>query len=615
MKKLVTILSICLLSTTYGFAQNTPEAIKALCLRVIDFDESKIDSMRIYANQIEKEAKKINYTEGVCYSYRLRGIASEMEGKFQDASRFYLSGLKFAEDKKDEIAKLLMLSDLGSLNVSLKQYEKAKRYFQQALVIAQNEKPQPKPKRLSSFYQNLGICYRNLKQIDSALYSYDKAMTIKKQIGDSAGIANVGTNLSTLLTIHKKDYQAAKKLLDFNIAYHAKIGAEDDLWSDYINLIGMYIPLKEYDKAKKYLDESLRIAQKINSPAKIVETYEAYAEYYSSIGDYKNAFEYYQKFHALDKEMLNSETQNAVLELEKKYETEKKTTENKLLNAELDAQKKQSTLWTIISFVIALLGITVLYAWYKNTQKNKILTEKNDFIELQNKKLAELNQEKNHLISVVSHDLGSPFSTIKLWSGILNRNKNLDADAHEAIENINRMAEQGQQMVKQILQVEKAETNQHAIQFTQVDVVAFTKDLLEDFKPVFESKEILVNFITNSSSVFLMTDKHYLNRILENVISNAIKYSYRGGNVLVSIIDQAKEISIAVKDEGVGMDAESQRNLFSKYGKTSAQPTENESSTGLGLHIVKRLLDELGGTISCQSELAKGSEFTVVLKK
>ena len=571
--------------------------------------------MRIYANQIEKEAKKINYTEGVCYSYRLRGIASEMEGKFQDASRFYLSGLKFAEDKKDEIAKLLMLSDLGSLNVSLKQYEKAKRYFQQALVIAQNEKPQPKPKRLSSFYQNLGICYRNLKQIDSALYSYDKAMTIKKQIGDSAGIANVGTNLSTLLTIHKKDYQAAKKLLDFNIAYHAKIGAEDDLWSDYINLIGMYIPLKEYDKAKKYLDESLRIAQKINSPAKIVETYEAYAEYYSSIGDYKNAFEYYQKFHALDKEMLNSETQNAVLELEKKYETEKKTTENKLLNAELDAQKKQSTLWTIISFVIALLGITVLYAWYKNTQKNKILTEKNDFIELQNKKLAELNQEKNHLISVVSHDLGSPFSTIKLWSGILNRNKNLDADAHEAIENINRMAEQGQQMVKQILQVEKAETNQHAIQFTQVDVVAFTKDLLEDFKPVFESKEILVNFITNSSSVFLMTDKHYLNRILENVISNAIKYSYRGGNVLVSIIDQAKEISIAVKDEGVGMDAESQRNLFSKYGKTSAQPTENESSTGLGLHIVKRLLDELGGTISCQSELAKGSEFTVVLKK
>lgn len=615
MKKLVTILSICLLSTTYGFAQNTPEAIKALCLRVIDFDESKIDSMRIYANQIEKEAKKINYTEGVCYSYRLRGIASEMEGKYQDASRFYLSGLKFAEDKKDEIAKLLMLSDLGSLNVSLKQYEKAKRYFQQALVIAQNEKPQPKPKRLSSFYQNLGICYRNLKQIDSALYSYDKAMTIKKQIGDSAGIANVGTNLSTLLTIHKKDYQAAKKLLDFNISYHAKIGAEDDLWGDYINLIGMYIPLKEYGKAKKYLDESLRIAQKINSPAKIVETYEAYAEYYSSISDYKNAFEYYQKFHALDKEMLNSETQNAVLELEKKYETEKKTTENKLLNTQLDAQKKQSLLWLIVSSAVTLLAATVLYSWYKNRQKNKVLTEKNDFIELQNKKLAELNQEKNHLISVVSHDLGSPFSTIKLWSGILNRNKNLDADAHEAIDNINRMAEQGQQMVKQILQVEKAETNRHSIQFSKMDLVTYTKDLMDDFKPVFDNKEISVDFSSNAPTAYILSDKHYLNRILENIISNAIKYSYRGGNVRIRVESNPADIKISVKDNGVGMDAESQRNLFSKYGQTSAQPTENESSTGLGLHIVKRLLDELGGTITCQSELGKGSEFTVILKK
>lgn len=615
MKKIVLLLVIYLLSTTYSFSQKTAEQIKELCLRVIDFDEAQTDSMRIYANQIEKDAKAINYTEGVCYSFRLRGIASELEGKYQDASRYYLAGLKYAEDKKDDVAKLLMLSDLGSLNVSLKQYEKAKKYFQEALIIAQNEKPQPKPKRLSSFYQNLGICYRNLKQIDSALYSYNKAMGIKRQIGDSAGIANVGTNLSTLLTIHKKDYQAAKKLLDFNVAYHTKLGAEDDLWGDYINLIGMYIPLKEYDKAKKYLDESLRIAQKINSPTKVVETYEAYAEYYAEIGDFKNAFEYYQKFHALEKELLNSETQSAVLELEKKYETEKKTTENKLLNSELDAQKKQSTLWTIISFVIALLGITVLYAWYKNQQKNRVLIEKNDFIELQNEKLAELNQEKNHLISVVSHDLGSPFSTIKLWAGILNRNKNLDADAKEATENITRMAEQGQQMVKQILQVEKAETNRHTIQFSKMELVGYVKDLVDDFKPVFENKEISVTITSNALSAYLMTDKHYLNRILENIISNAIKYSYRGGKVELRVEERPNEIGICVKDEGVGMDVESQQNLFSKYGQTAAQPTENESSTGLGLHIVKRLLDELGGTISCKSELGKGSEFTVFLKK
>ena len=84
---------------------------------------------------------------------------------------------------------------------------------------------------------------------------------------------------------------------------------------------------------------------------------------------------------------------------------------------------------------------------------------------------------------------------------------------------------------------------------------------------------------------------------------------------MINLESDVDEIKVRIKDFEIGMTQEDQRNLFSKYGQTSSKPTENESSTGLGLHIVKRLLDELGGKITCTSELGKGSEFEVIFKK
>ncbi|CAH0995710.1 Adaptive-response sensory-kinase SasA [Emticicia aquatica] len=607
----VALLLIVQLST---FAQKTAEQINKLCLQVIQYDESQLDSMRFYANQIEKDSRAINYTLGICYGYRLRGLANELEGKFQEASKDYIYGLKISEEKKDLEAKLLMLSDLGSLKVSTKQYDKAKGYFSEALIIAQSLIPKPKPKRLSSFYQNLGICYRNLHQIDSALINYKKSLEIKKQIGDSAGIANLGINLSALL-VNQKKYQEAKTYLDFNIAYHTKVNAVDDLWNDYLNLAGIYIPLKQYEKAKKLIDNALIIAQKLKSKSKIADTYRDYSTYYQEINDYKNAYEYVQKYHSLENELLNTETNNAISELEEKYQSEKKTQENKLLNTELQTQKQQKLIWIILSLAIGLFGFTVAYSWWQNRKKNIILTQQNDFIQSQNKKLAELNQEKNHLISVVSHDLGSPFSTIKLWGSILFKNPNLDDDAKEATENINKMATYGQNMVKKILQIEKAETNEHTLNLTEIELVGFTNTILEGFKPALDGKEISINFEASKPQISVLSDTFYLNRILENVISNALKYSYRNSEVSISINEGKEDVCISVKDYGVGIDEEGKKNLFSKFSQISSKPTENEDSMGLGLHIVKRLVDELGGNITCESEVNKGSTFTVFLKK
>ena len=112
-----------------------------------------------------------------------------------------------------------------------------------------------------------------------------------------------------------------------------------------------------------------------------------------------------------------------------------------------------------------------------------------------------------------------------------------------------------------------------------------------------------------------MSDRYIVSRICENLLSNAIKFTTNGKKVWINLLDTADAVHIKIEDEGVGIAAEDIPYLFSKYRKISSMPTEGEYSTGIGLSIVKRLVEELNGKILCESEPGKGSIFTVKLQK
>ena len=119
----------------------------------------------------------------------------------------------------------------------------------------------------------------------------------------------------------------------------------------------------------------------------------------------------------------------------------------------------------------------------------------------------------------------------------------------------------------------------------------------------------------SEGSVNVIADRLYLTRILENLISNAIKFSPRHKTVVVSIEPNDDTVRIGVKDNGPGISEGDQQNLYMKFHPLTAKPTEGESSTGLGLSIVKSLAEKMKGQISCESKLGEGAKFILTLPK
>jgi signal transduction histidine kinase len=265
---------------------------------------------------------------------------------------------------------------------------------------------------------------------------------------------------------------------------------------------------------------------------------------------------------------------------------------------------------------LLLIAIAAAIAFIIKRKANQKLQSTNALIVRQNERLSELNYEKNSLISIVSHDLSTPFASIGMWQQLLQNEKdNLTPSQKKALDRIGQATHYGEKLIRHILDVEKAETNQNKIQLENLDLRIFAESVLDDFVPAAAQKDIQLHLDCPNRSLYFLSDRQLLSRMLENLLSNAIKYTGSGKNVWISVSEEKDAISIKVRDEGVGIQPDELPHLFAKYSKISSKPTAGEASTGLGLAIVKRICEELNGQISCESYLGKGSVFTVVLKK
>jgi len=245
------------------------------------------------------------------------------------------------------------------------------------------------------------------------------------------------------------------------------------------------------------------------------------------------------------------------------------------------------------------------------------LQRERDALAKANAHLERMNQEKNDLMAMAAHDLRSPLmgmtTLLKLAADDASRAWSAGATTLRTLEQSGRdLAD----LVSRVLDAHEAEQGVDTLALVAADVCPIVTRTVESHRARAEAKEIALTIDTPSEPCLAMLDAHALGRALDNLGSNAIKFSPRGGRVGISVTPgrDGAGPTITISDSGPGIREEDRAKMFGKFARLRAKPTCGESSSGLGLYIVKRLIDAMGGAIAVTGAAGGGATFAVSLR-
>jgi signal transduction histidine kinase len=234
-------------------------------------------------------------------------------------------------------------------------------------------------------------------------------------------------------------------------------------------------------------------------------------------------------------------------------------------------------------------------------------------LEVINQKLGIINEEKNRLMGIAAHDLRNPANNILMMSDIVMEmaEGKLGDESFEFLRMMRVTAEHMLNVVNNILDVSRIESGNLPVNKKNTNLVKLIEDNVKLNSFVARKKDIAITFTPEEPAVIREIDPSLIEQVMNNLISNAVKFSHRNTNVRVTLSSVKDKALITVRDEGQGIPEKELNRLFKFFSRTSVQGTNGEVSTGLGLAISKKIIEAHGGSIRVESQPGVGSTFSV----
>ncbi|MBL7991127.1 MAG: hybrid sensor histidine kinase/response regulator [Candidatus Kapabacteria bacterium] len=250
------------------------------------------------------------------------------------------------------------------------------------------------------------------------------------------------------------------------------------------------------------------------------------------------------------------------------------------------------------------------------------IKEQSERLEAQNHKLLALNDEKNEFLGIAAHDLKNPLNNISDLARIIETE--IENVPKSEIQDFARLIRQSAgkmfELVRNLLDVNAIEEGGIKPVSTEFDIRETVNRVVESYTQRAMLNNILLHYSFPDEALLAFADERLTEQVVENIVSNAVKYSPSGKNIVVivseeSVVEEGDFLRIEVQDEGPGISAEDMPKLFGKFSRLSAQPTGGEHSTGLGLSIAKSLAEAMNGKLRCESVLGSGARFILHVPK
>ena len=531
---------------------------------------------------------------------------------YDKASEYLIKSQKLFEDLKDNKKIARNYLHLGELYRAIAEYEPAISYSKKALELFEQESDKhgiaKACDRLSAIYYE--IAPSNVINIDSVFMFSAKCLNISISIADDSLTCSIRNIIGAAYLYSGKKELGIAYLQDvLSFAEDKKLKDEAALVK--INIAYGYYSKKDYYKAIEYAKQTYEYADKLRILPFIDMSTLCLFRSFKELGDFKNAFYYLEVYDSNRWQLYDDNRIHRIKALQIKYETDKK-------ELELRHEKKTSLLWTVLFLAIIFAGVLLIGVFiYRHRllkKKNSELKKKNTLISEQNEKLVELNATKDKFFSIIAHDLKNPYQSLLGFSDILIQDyKDLsEKEIKEFVGYIYEASDMGNRLLQNLLDWSRSETGKIKYEPELFFLYEIVDEAVNLASNTAKQKDIAINApIDKNLEVYC--DRNMVYTVLRNLVSNAIKFSFRGGVIEIKSKCSESYIEISISDNGVGMDSVLMEDLFKIEKRITNDGTENEKGTGLGLFLCKEFIEKNHGTISVRSEVGKGSTFIVSL--
>jgi signal transduction histidine kinase len=586
---------------------------------------------RIQAYDYYMEALKVgsqqNDTIQIAHANNNIGRLLFEQGLLSKAYDYYLKASSMFQKKKDNNGLAYTLQSIGTLQMAQKDFQRAEENYKAALAIRLKHNEE---RSIMGAYVLLSRLYYDKKDYEKSNAVLLKADSTGQRVNDEINLAEVRTLLAK--NYLEQDRMAdALEMAESGAAVINRLKSIRVMPETYLILGKIKLKQNNLALAESYFKTSLDIAMQIKDLQYQMLAYEQLWK----LADLKNqkdrALQYMNQFLLRKDSIKDLELTRQVERLQFQVQIEQKEKENELLkvheaqqNSIIAAQRVQN----ILLFVVVVLSLGVAGIFWHNSKRRRQTSEhleaKNKFIEVQreqiekrnselfaqNQKLEYLNHEKDMLMNIVAHDLKSPLNRILGLVNITEMEGRLLPTQHQYLMLVKDVAQSNLDLIKDLLDVNALDIEKELSQTTQVELGKLLEERIANFQFAAANKEIVLELKNQIEGTYL-SNPGYIGRIIDNLISNAIKFSKRGTQVKALAYVEDNSLVLKVKDQGPGFSFEDKELIFQRFKKLSARPTAGESSNGLGLAIVKTLIDRMHGKIDLITEQGKGSEFII----